>query len=639
LISLAFILSASFASLNSERARAEDSDDSLCTAAAFDRLHSSPEITATIAACSRIIDNAETAKEARARAWFVRGLNHFREAMNEVMVAKTPPGEPGPAARAAVDAALADLSRSIEAAPLHSAPALSLRATIHRVFNRSSEALADTGAAIRADPKDAVPHVVQAGIFEQQDRFTDARAELDTALALDPANAIALLNRAGLWTRYGDIDHAFADYDQAVSLGGATLSGALSGRARLALRLGHPRQAYADWTRAAELAQIPRSQAQLHIRAGTVARDYLKDQDLALAAYGRAMTALPTSAEPYLQRATAYERAARWREAEDDYRKALDLARNNPDEALSAGYIGLRIDQLRQHRSRRSDAPLLSPDVHKLAGVPPRDGSRRIALVIGNAAYRHVAALDNTDRDAASVGVALAGAGFADVTIAINLDRRDFVRVLDDFTARAAFADWALIYYAGHGIEVNGRNYLIPIDASPETLKRQLVGTAMEEQAAVPLDVIIAAPAPAKTLRLVALDACRDNPFVQEAHRVASRRIASGEPSAWRNAPPQPGPQTGGKDIGGGFSALTLTEPNTLVLYSTQPGQVALDGDDLNSPFTRAFLRNNAVPGQDLATFLARLHDDVATATQGQQLPAVNGQLRPGDSFYFFPPL
>jgi len=616
-----------------DAARALSADDIVCAATASDRVRTAPEIANTVAACSRIIDTTSASREARARAYFVRGLNQFLDAVNLALTEMKPVDQASGAAQARVKSALDDLTASIAAAPQPSALPFSLRATIHTTFWRYDEALADLGEAIKANPNDSVPHVQRALIYERQDRFAEARADLDAALSLDPANQNARINRAALWTRYGDLDRAFADYDQAVMLGGVQTWSALSGRGKLAARLGDPQRAYADWTRAADMSPLPSLGAQLHVRAGTVARDYLKDPDKAMAAYGRAMAATPASAEPYIQRGIAYERVARTQEAGDDYRKALDLARRNPLEAASADYVRFRLDVLHARQSRRAGDPRLPPNINVLSGEPPRDRSRRIALVIGNATYLHVTPLDNTDRDAESVGGALAGAGFAKVTIATNLERDQLVSVLRQFASETAAADWAMIYYAGHGIEVDGRNYLIPTDASLEALRNPTSGT-------VALDEILATVGSAKALRLIALDACRDNPFVQEAHLVAARQDGDG-----RNAPPQqsgptlaPSLAPPGKDIGGGFAGLMPAELNTLVLYSTQPGHVALDGNELNSPFTRAFIRNLPVPGQDLAAFFTRLDNDVMAATERRQRPAVNGQLRQGDQFYFFPP-
>jgi uncharacterized caspase-like protein len=271
--------------------------------------------------------------------------------------------------------------------------------------------------------------------------------------------------------------------------------------------------------------------------------------------------------------------------------------------------------------SRKADLP---PNINVLTRSlreGPRDGTRRVALVVGNAGYAHVAPLPNADRDAESVAAALSESGFLKVTVATNVDRRQLEAALEQFAGEAAQADWAVVYYAGHGVEVGSRNFLIPIDASLATL-RDAAAHAM------PIDTFLRAVGAAKTLRLIALDACRDNPFVQEAHRAAARRRTAdaGLADVGRRNP-----------IGGGFAGVQPAEPNTLVLYSTQPGRVALDGDELNSPFTRAFVKNMPVRDLDLRQFLDRVRDDVARATERRQWPSVNGRLRAGDRLSFFP--
>jgi uncharacterized caspase-like protein len=199
--------------------------------------------------------------------------------------------------------------------------------------------------------------------------------------------------------------------------------------------------------------------------------------------------------------------------------------------------------------------------------------------------------------------------------------------VLQQFADEAAGADWAMIYYAGHGVEIQGVNYIIPIDASLETLRDA-------PSHAVSINEMISAVRSAKTFRLIVLDACRDDPFVQEAHRVASRNKSAGRRTAEILLDPA---VTQRKEIGGGLAALQMAALNTVALYSTQPGQVTLDGDELNSPFTRAFLKNIPVPGLDLRLFFERVRDDVTNGTQGRQRPAVNGRLREGERFFFFP--
>src|SRR5262249_13103208 len=131
---------------------------------------------------------------------------------------------------------------------------------------------------------------------------------------------------------------------------------------------------------------------------------------------------------------------------------------------------------------------------------------RRIALVIGNSAYTAVPALPNPERDAATVAATLRATGFLLVTLENNLTREGLFNALRTFAADAEQSDWAVVYYAGHGIEINGTNYLIPVDA-------KLVIDRDVEFEAIALDKVMTAVEGAKKLRLVLLDACRDNPF------------------------------------------------------------------------------------------------------------------------------
>lgn len=607
--------------------RTQQDDYAACIAPQYDRVRTAAEIAQTIGACTRVIDRPSATAEQRARAYYFRGLNHFLDAVR-LAIAGMKPLASDPDAQSSVKLALADLAACIAVAPEPSAFPFSLRATIHTALEQYDSALSDLEHAIRADPKSSTHLVQRALIFERLDRFPEAKADLDSAVALDPRNQTAWINRAKLWTRYGDIAQAFSDYDQAESVGGTQTWDALSGRGKLAVRLGDPRRAFADWTRAAELSPLPMLAAQFHVRAGNLARDYLKDFDTAQQSYGRAFAVLANYPDALIQRGIAYERANRFEEASSEYRKALDIT-GTPLEKAFHEYARYRLEALRSRLSRKAgDAPL-PPNVNVLsgsAGSGARDGGRRVALVLGNAAYTQVSPLMNADRDAESVAGALSDAGFAKVTVAINLDRAQLETLVQQFSSEAAGADWAVIYYAGHGIEAQGRNYIIPVDASLDTLRDA-------PSHAIPVSDIVRAVGPAKTLRLIALDACRDNPFVQEAHRVAPLDRSADKRTGGTRFDAA---ARGTKDIGGGFAELQIKESNTIVLYSTQPGQVALDGDELNSPFTLAFLKNIPVPGLDLRQFFERVRDDVANVTQRRQRPAINGHLLEGEQLFFF---
>ncbi len=618
-----------FACPRRSEARPTGYDD--CVALQYDRVRTEGEIAATVAACTSVLRDPSASAEQRSHALYFRALNHFLEATRLALAEMKPVGSAQGAAQRELTSALDDLGASIAVAPAPYPQPFSLRATIYTVLEQFDNALDDLARAIGADPKVSYHFAQRALIMERLDRFSEARGDLDKAVELDPGNQNAWLSRAKLWARYGDVERALADYDQAQAVGGAQTWDALSGRARLEVGLGDPSRAFADWTRAAELATLPMLAAQFYVRAGNLARDYLKDGEKARKSYAQALAVAPGHADALIQRGIASERAARFDEASSDYRKAGDMTRGNPLEKSTYDYSVFRLDVLRARMSRKAGDPPLPPNVNVLSGSAPAIGKnhgRRVALVLGNAAYEHVPALMNSDRDAESVGAALSEAGFARVTVATNLDRDQMAGVLQQFADEAAGADWAIVYYAGHGVEIDGVNFAIPIDASMETLREA-------SSHAISIDQMISAVDRAKTLRLVVLDACRDDPFVQEAHRAAARKRmfdksadAALDPLIARR-----------KEMGGGFTGLRIAQSNLVALFSTQPGQITLDGDELNSPFTRAFVSNMATPNLELRPFFEQVGRDVAKGTQGRQRPAVDGHLNEGEQFFFFPAL
>ena len=615
--------------------RAEQNDYVDCTATQHDRLRTDNELAGTIATCTRVLQDSSASAEQRANAYFFRGLNHFLKATHIALAEMKPIGSAGEASQVELKLALDDLAASIATAPRPMPQPFSLRATIYSALGQFDGALSDLAEAIRADPKVSTHHVQRALILERLNRFSEARTEFDAAVELDPGNQNAWIERAVLWARYGDFEQAFADYNRAEATGGAQTWRAFSGRARLAVVLGEPARGFADWTTAAETSLLPMLAAQFHVRAGNLARDYLKDLDKAQQAYGRALAALPSYAEALVQRGLAFERANRFDEAINDYRKASEITRNNAFESVTHNYSLFRLRVLQTRLSRKAGDPPLPPNVNVLtrsASIDKGQG-RRVGLVIGNAVYAKVPSLMNSDRDAEGVGQALSEAGFSSVTVGTNLDRSRLEGVLQQFARDAAGADWAIIYYAGHGIEVDGVNYAIPVDADMEALKDM-------PSRAISIDQMIAAAAPAKGLRMIVLDACRDDPFVQEAHRGAASKRAASKRALDKSANNTLDPLIARrKEIGGGLAGLQTTQSNTIALFSTQPGQVTLDGDELNSPFTRAFLKNLPSPKLDLRSFLDRVSEDVVNSTQGRQRPAFSGQLREGERFLFFPDL
>jgi Caspase domain len=222
---------------------------------------------------------------------------------------------------------------------------------------------------------------------------------------------------------------------------------------------------------------------------------------------------------------------------------------------------------------------------------------KRVALVIGNGAYTKVPALPNPSNDAAAVEKLLRAAGFEYVQRSDNLKLTDLRKALRDFSAQVAGADIAVVFFAGHGIEVNGTNYLIPVDAVLEH-------DVDVQDEAFALDRVSQALEPAKRLRLIVLDACRDNPFVRSMRRTVA-----------------------GRSIGRGLAAVEVLSSDTLIAYAAKAGYTAADGTGKNSPYTLALLNHLTTPGLDVRLALGRVRDEVLKSTSSRQEPWVYGSL------------
>ena len=221
---------------------------------------------------------------------------------------------------------------------------------------------------------------------------------------------------------------------------------------------------------------------------------------------------------------------------------------------------------------------------------------KRVALVIGNGSYAHIAGLPNVPNDAAAMAALFKAAKFDAVDVKHNLGVAELRRALKEFAGRAADADVAVLFYAGHGIEVGQVNYLIPVDA-------RLVTDFDVEDETVPLDRVLQAMEPAKRLRLVLLDACRENPFVKSMKRTVAAR-----------------------SVGRGLGRVEPSTTNTLIAYATKPNAIAEDGKGPNSPFTAALVKHLLTPGLDLRIALGHVRDDVL-ADHGQQAGALRHRL------------
>jgi len=230
---------------------------------------------------------------------------------------------------------------------------------------------------------------------------------------------------------------------------------------------------------------------------------------------------------------------------------------------------------------------------------------KRVALVIGNSAYVHTQALPNPKSDASDVAAALASFGF-EIVSGYDLDKPAFDRTVRTFAAAMQGADVGVFFYAGHGLQVQGQNYLVPIDA-------ELTAAAALDFEMVRLDLIQRTMENQARTNILFLDACRDNPLARNLARTMGTRSTS---------------------IGHGLASVEAGV-GTLISFSTQPGNVALDGGGRNSPFAGALVQNMRSSGEDLSALLIAVRNDVMKATANKQIPWEHSSLT--GRFYFKP--
>ena len=224
---------------------------------------------------------------------------------------------------------------------------------------------------------------------------------------------------------------------------------------------------------------------------------------------------------------------------------------------------------------------------------------RRVALIIGNSNYQNAPILPNPERDARGIADMFQKAGYEIVTTAFNVGNLDFKSTIRKFEDTVTDADIAVIYYAGYGLNIHGTNYLIPIDA-------KLASDRDANNETITLEQLVESVHAAKRLRVIIIDACRDNPFarVMKAERMAS------------------------------FSGLGAVESNsidTLIAYAAKPGTTADDGGGDHSPFAAALIDNLFVPGLDIRLAFGRVRDEVLKKTGYMQEPFVYGSLGGGN--------
>src|ERR1700748_653314 len=238
-----------------------------------------------------------------------------------------------------------------------------------------------------------------------------------------------------------------------------------------------------------------------------------------------------------------------------------------------------------------------------LTTVTTAKADKRVAFVVGNGTYKNVAQLPNPPIDAKAMAGVLRNVGF-DVVEGTDLTRDTMTQKLLEFGRRAQGADVAVFFYAGHGIAISGTNYLLPVDADIKSEMDVKLG------AAINIDLTLDQTMGDAKVKLVFLDACRDNPFAAKIKATATRSVSV---------------QTGLAEMKSG--------EGTLIAFATGPGQTALDGQEgTNSPFTRALISNITTPGVEIQQAMTKVRAQVNEDTNTVKLPG--GHTNPISSVY-----
>jgi tetratricopeptide (TPR) repeat protein len=445
------------------------------------------------------------------------------------------------------DLAMADYNLALQKRPNYG-NAYNNRGTLHLRRQALQSALDDFSASIQYAPNAIFGYTNRARVLTLNKNYDAALADFAAAAQIDPNARQIPSNRCMTYTAMGKYDLAIADCTGVI-------------------------EKFKKW-------QFPLvNRAEAYLAKG--------DLDLALKDFNTVLGLNPNSVRAHVGRGLLFEKRHDLAQARADYR--------------SAAYALLPFDEIEiaMARARAQE---------RLAALTPQGPSgatiRRIALVIGNGGYKNVHPLDNPPRDARLIATSLKDLGFQTVTLANDLTRDKFFETLHSFASEAEKADWAVVYYAGHGFEIGGVNYLVPVDA-------KLAADKDAETEAVALEQVIAAVGGARKLRLVLLDACRDNPFAPTMKRTIALKL-----------------------VDKGFSNI---EPSAgfMVVYAAKHGETALDGEGADSPFAVAVAHDIREPHVEVRKLFDIVRDDVWTSTRHGQQPFTYGSPPGRDDFYF----
>jgi tetratricopeptide (TPR) repeat protein len=480
------------------------------------------------------------------------------------------------------DGAIEVLTSAIELDP-DNVGAINVRGVAHEHKGEDDLAMADYNLAIQKRSNFGYAYNNRGTIQLRRSALQSALDDFNLSIKYTPRFLLGWTNRARVRTLMKDYDGAIADFAEAEKIDPAAQQIAANRCITYGL-MGKFEQAFADCNGLIE--KQPKNIYAINNRADV---SMMKgDFDAALKDYNTALQLNPNNVRAHSGRGQIYERRHDLGQARADYR--------------AAAYSLTKFDEVDVARARaiaQERLAALTPQ------APAAAAARRVALVIGNGAYKNVHALPNPPRDSKLIASVLKEVGFQTVIAVSDLTRDKFFEALQAFATEAEKADWAVVYYAGHGFEIGGVNYLVPVDA-------KLAVDRDAETQAVALEQVIAAVGAARKVRLVMLDACRDNPFAPTMQRTLSLKLVD---KGFSNIEP-----------GAGF----------MVVYAAKHGETAIDGEGSgDSPFATALAREIKEPRVEIRKLFDIVRDDVWAATRHEQQPFTYGSPPGREDFYF----
>ncbi len=488
-----------------------------------------------------------------------------------------------------LDRALEDYHQVIQLAPLDPT-GYTNRAIVWIDKGDFEKALDDYNAALNISTNDWRFYSGRGEVLRLIGDYQKSLADHAKAIALAPSSTDALHNRSLVWKDKGDLTRAIEDLSEAILID-PNYSRAYGTRGEIWRLRGDLSRSLLDLDKA--IALVPKGPLYLRQRAETWR--FKGDFERALADYNAALIINHEDVASFVGRGLTFEKMNQLDHARADYEKALSIPPEK--DATSA--------KPAQLTAQAHLSAILARQEDGTKARIPHDGGRRVALIFGNANYNRFQPLKNPGHDATAVAAVLRKIGFDVIQLHKDASRSQMVQALRDFAIEVRSADWAVVYYAGHGVEYNGVNYLVPKDAEMDFAKKT--------SQVVPLDSVLSAVQSARKLKLVILDACRENPFGKAKPQVSSTE----------------------ESIGTGFGRIN-PKGATMVVYAAKHGQLAADGDGDNSPFATSLMRRLQMPGIEINKMFRLVRDDVIDSTVGRQEPFTYGSLPGREEFYFY---